>query len=56
MKLETREVQVVYRGEKISCNKTVYACQHCDFELHLDWMKKKLDQDLKASYEKKMAG
>ena len=52
MKLEVRVVQVSYKGQRISCNKTVYACQHCDFELHLEWMKNKMQQDLEAAYEK----
>jgi hypothetical protein len=51
MKLRTKQVQVEYRGEKITCDKTVYGCDHCDFELHLDWMKEKMQQHLTEAYE-----
>jgi len=51
MKLRTKQVQVEYRGEKITCDKTVYGCDHCDFELHLDWMKEKMQQHLAEAYE-----
>ncbi len=52
MKLKTRQVRVEYRGEQLTCEKTIYGCDHCDFELHLDWMKEKMQQDLAAAYEK----
>lgn len=51
MKLRTKQVQVEYRGEKITCDKTVYGCDHCGFELHLDWMKEKMQQHLAETYE-----
>ena len=51
MKLRTKLVQVEYRGEEITCEKTVYGCDHCDFELHLDWMKEKMQQNLTTAYE-----
>lgn len=51
MKLITREVLVDYRGEEITCEKTFYGCDHCDFELHLDWMKEKMQQNLAAAYK-----
>jgi len=52
MKLRTKQVQIEYRGEKITCDKTFYGCDHCDFELHLDWMKEKMRQHLAEAYEK----
>ena len=52
MRLKTKEVQVVYRGKTIACKKTIYACDHCDFELHLDWMKDKMQQELATAYKK----
>jgi hypothetical protein len=51
MQLRTKQVQVEYRGEQITCDKTVYGCDHCDFELHLDWMKEKMQQHLAEAYE-----
>ncbi len=51
MKLRTKLVQVEYRGGEITCEKTVYGCDHCDFELHLDWMKEKMQQNLTTAYE-----
>ncbi len=51
MKLTTREVLVDYRGEEITCEKTFYGCDHCDFELHLDWMKEKMQQNLATAYK-----
>lgn len=53
MKLRTKQVQVEYRGEEITCEKTVYGCDHCDFELHLDWMKEKMQQNLTTAYEQR---
>jgi hypothetical protein len=52
MKLRTKQVQVEYRGEEITCEKTVYGCDHCEFELHLDWMKEKMQQNLLEAYER----
>ncbi len=52
MKLRTKQVQVEYLGEQITCDKTVYSCDHCDFELHLDWMKEKMQQNLADAYQK----
>ena len=52
MKLRTMQVQVEYRGEEITCEKTVYGCDHCEFELHLDWMKEKMQQNLAEAYER----
>jgi hypothetical protein len=53
MKLRTKQVQVEYRGEEITCEKTVYGCDHCDFELHLDWMKENMPQNLTTAYEQR---
>ena len=53
MKLKTKQLQVEYRGEEITCEKTVYGCDHCDFELHLDWMKEKMQQNLTTAYEQR---
>ncbi len=53
MKLETRQVECEYRGETFICEKTTYACQKCDFELHQEWMQEKLQNDLEAVYRKR---
>lgn len=50
MKLITKSVQVEYKGLTVTCKKTVYACEHCDFELFQDWMQKKYEEDLENSY------
>ena len=51
MKLMTREILVDYRGVAITCEQTFYGCTICDFELHLDWMKENMQQNLAAAYE-----
>ena len=41
MKLQTKNVVIEYRGQEIACEKTVYTCQFCDYELHEKWMEEK---------------
>lgn len=53
MKLRTRPVEVEYRGEHVQGEETIYGCDHCDFELHLDWMKEKMQQSLEEAYQAK---
>ncbi len=53
MKLQTKNVVIEYRGQQISCEKTVYSCQFCDYELHENWMEEKLNEELAKIYEKK---
>lgn len=52
MKLKTRQVLIEYHGSEITCEESYYGCDHCDFELHLDWMKEKMQQNLAAACEK----
>ena len=47
----TREILVDYRGKEITCEETFYGCDFCDFELHLDWMKEKMQHALAAACE-----
>jgi hypothetical protein len=54
MVLRKQQVQVDYKGENITCEKTFYSCNHCDFELHLDWMKEQLQQNIVAAYREKI--
>jgi len=54
MGLRKQQVHVEYKGEKITCEKTFYSCNHCDFELHLDWMKEQLQQNIAAAYREKI--
>ena len=51
MQLMTKTVRADYKGRSIVCEKTVYGCDHCDFELFHDWMKKKYHQDLEKAYQ-----
>ncbi len=53
MELQTIQVECKYHGEKFVCEKTIYACRKCDFELHLDWMQEKLQEDLEKAYHEK---
>lgn len=53
MKLVTKTVVVEYRGEQISCEKSFYACQFCDFELHEKWMEDKLNEEVARIYAEK---
>lgn len=46
MKLKSKNVTVHYRGRDIECEKMVYACTFCDYELHEKWMEKKLEDQL----------
>ena len=46
MKLKSKNVIVHYRGRDIECEKMVYACTFCDYELHEKWMEKKLEEQL----------
>ena len=50
MTLKTTQVQAEYRGETFTCEKTFYSCSYCGFELHLDWMKEKMQKDLEDAY------
>ena len=52
MKLQTKNVVIEYRGQQITCEKTVYGCQFCDYELHEKWMEEKLNEQLAGIYEK----
>lgn len=53
MKLSTKTVVVEYRGQKITCEKNVYICQFCDFELHEKWMDEKLNEEVARIYAEK---
>lgn len=55
MRLKSKDVVIEYRGEKITCEKSVYACDFCDFELHEEWMKKKLEEQLEKIYNERFA-
>ena len=54
MKLKTKTVEVTYKGQLINCEKSYYGCDFCDFELHLDWMKEKMQQELEQTYLKQL--
>lgn len=51
MKLKKKKVVVEYRGLELSCEKMVYGCQFCDYELHEKWMEDKLNEELARLYE-----
>ena len=51
MKLQTKNVVIEYRGQQISCEKTVYGCQFCDYEQHEKWMEEKLNEELARIYQ-----
>ena len=53
MRLTTKKVTVEYKNEVIECEKTVYACDFCDFELHEKWMEDKLQEQLESLYNEK---
>lgn len=53
MKLIQKNETVQYRGQDIDCEKLVYACVFCDFELHEEWMAEKLNDQLAGIYEAK---
>lgn len=53
MKLTTKRVVVDYLGQKITCEKSVYTCQFCDFELHEKWMEDKLNEEVARIYAEK---
>ncbi len=53
MKLITKNVVVEYRGQQISCEKSVYGCQFCDYELHEQWMEDKLNEEVERIYAEK---
>jgi len=53
MKLVTFDVEIEYKGALLCCEKTVYGCDHCDFQLHLGWMKEKMQKDLEKAYLEK---
>lgn len=46
MKLRTTNIVVEYGGQSITCEKIVYACNICGFELHEKWMEEKLNDQL----------
>jgi len=56
MRLKTKKIIVDYRGEKIECEKTIYCCDFCDFELHEKWMQEKMEKQLEELYTEKTAG
>ncbi len=51
MKLKTKEVVMEFRGKQITCEKTVYACNYCDFELFEEWMEEKLNEAAARAFE-----
>ncbi len=53
MKLKTKKVTVTYKEKEIECEKTVYACDFCDFELYEKWMEEKHLNQLEALYSEK---
>ncbi len=53
MKLSTKTVVVQYLGQEITCEKNVYICQFCDFELHEKWMEEKLNEEVARIYAEK---
>lgn len=53
MQLRTKQVELEYHGETLICEKTIYACNHCDFELHLQWMEEKFQQCREKAYLEK---
>jgi hypothetical protein len=50
MKIKTETVEMKYRGEIYHCDRTVYACTQCDFELEQQWMKDKREALLEKAY------
>lgn len=50
MKIKTETVEMEYRGEIYHCDRTVYSCTQCDFELEQQWMKDKREALLKKAY------
>ena len=50
MKLIQKKVTVQYKNKSIECEKTVYACNFCDFELHEKWMEEKLQKQVEELY------
>lgn len=53
MKLKTEIVEIEYQGELFSCEKTVYTCSTCNFELQQQWMKDKMETLLENAYTEK---
>ncbi len=56
MKIKTEPVEIEYQGEMFHCEKTVYACTECDFELQQQWMKEKMENFLQKAYNEKHTG
>ena len=54
MKLQTKNVVIEYRGQQITCEKTFYGCQFCDYELHEKWMEEKLNKELARIHDEKL--
>lgn len=52
MKLTQKKVTVQYNDKPIECEKTIYACDFCDFELHEKWMEEKLQKQVVDLYNK----
>ena len=55
MKLKTSTITVQYRDRTLACEKKVYACTFCDYELQEEWMKKKMEEQLAEKYEKEIS-
>ncbi len=55
MKLKSSTITVQYRDRTLSCEKMVYACTFCDYELQEEWMKKKMEEQLAEKYAKEIS-
>ncbi|MEE4241663.1 MAG: hypothetical protein V2I36_09355 [Desulfopila sp.] len=51
MKLQTSTITVQYHGRTLTCERMVYACNFCDYELHEEWMKKKMEEQLAEKFK-----
>jgi len=55
MKLTAKTVVVEYQGQEITCEKHVYTCKFCDYELHEKWMDEKLNTEVARIYAEKFS-
>ncbi len=53
LKLKTKIVTVEYKNKQIQCEKIIYGCDFCDFELHEKWMEEKLKEQVEKIYNEK---
>lgn len=51
MRLKSKKVIVEYRDQQIECEKMYYGCDFCDFELHEEWMEKKLEEQAAEKFK-----